>query len=180
MPAQFWEAVLNSPGLGAGANYTNTTTINDVSPAPQLVLPANFLYTGQSLRFTAFGTVATSATTPTLVLGFYFGGVAGVALAASAALTVPNTATVNWPWRMEATATIRSVGATGTIITQGFIDIAATLTTLTHAPLPATALNTVTIDTSSVAKAVTVGATWGTAASTNILVCHQFLVEAMN
>jgi hypothetical protein len=179
MPAQFWEAVLNSPGLGAGANYTNSTTITDVSAAPQLVLPANFLYTGQSLRMTAFGTFQTSATTPTLTLGFYYGGVAGTALVASAALTAPNSATVNWPWRMEATATVRSVGSSGTIITQGFIDIAASLTTLTHAPLPAIALATVTIDTTA-AKALTVGATWGTAASTNILVCHQFLVEAMN
>jgi hypothetical protein len=179
MPAQFWEAVLNSPGLGAGANYTNSTTITDVSAAPQLQLPANFLYTGQSLRLTAFGTYQTSATTPTLVLGFYYGGVAGVALAASAAVTVSNTATVNWPWRLEATATVRSVGSSGTIVAQGFLDIATSLTAVTHAPIPATALATVTIDTTA-AKALTVGATWGTAASTNILVCHQFLVEAMN
>lgn len=179
MPAQFWEAVLNSPGLGAGANYTNTTTITDVSAAPQLVIPANFMYVGQSFRMTAFGTYQTSGTTPTLILGFYYGGVAGSALAASAAVTVSNSATVNWPWRLEATATVRSVGSSGTIITQGFLDIATSLTAVTHAPIPTTALATVTIDTTA-AKALTVGATWGTAASTNILVCHQFLVEAMN
>jgi len=179
MPAQFWEAVLNSPGLGAGANYTNSTTINDVSPAPQLVLPANFMYVGQSLRMTAFGTFSTSGTTPTLILGFYYNGVAGTALAATRTLTAPNTATVNWLWRLEATATVRSVGSSGTIITQGFCDIASSLTALVHEPMPAIALSTVTIDTTA-AKALTVGATWGTAASTNILTCHQFLVEAMN
>jgi hypothetical protein len=179
MPAQFWEAVLNSPNNGAGAAYTNSTTITDVSAAPQLVLPSNFMYPGQSFRLTAFGTYATSATTPTLVLGFYYGGVAGTALAASTAVTTTNTATVNWAWRLEATCTVRTVGATGTIISQGFLDIATSLTAVTHVPIPATALATVTIDTTS-AKALTVGATWGTAAATNILTCHQFLAEAMN
>ena len=180
MPAQFWESVLNSPGLGAGASYNTSNTIQDVSPAPQLVLPANFLYTGQSLRFTAFGTYATSGTTPTLVLGFYYGGVAGIALAASTAITTTNTATVNWPWRMEATATVRSIGSSGTIMTQGFVDIATSLTTVSHVPIPATALATVTIDTTASGKALTVGATWGTNAAANILFCHQFIAESMN
>src|SRR6266566_5089730 len=119
MPVQFWESTLNSPGIGAGASYNTSNTITDVSPAPQLVLPANFLYAGQSLRMTAFGTYANSATTPTLILGFYYGGVAGVALAASTAVTTTNTATVNWPWRMEATAMVRTAGASGTIICNG-------------------------------------------------------------
>lgn len=179
MPAQFWESTLNSPGLGAGASLNTSAALTDVSPAPQLILPANFLYAGQSLRLTAFGTYATSATTPTLILGFYYGGVAGIALAATAALTVANTATINWPWRLEATATVRSVGTGGTVMTQGWCDVAATLTTVTHVPIPATALATVAIDTTA-AKAITVGAQWGTSAAANILFCQQILVEALN
>lgn len=179
MPAQFWESTLNSPQLGAGASYNTSAALTDISPAPQLVLPAGFLYVGSALRFTAFGTFATSATTPTLLLGFYYGGVAGIALAATAALTVPNTATVNWPWRLEATATVRSVGSSGTIIVQGWCDIAATLTTVTHVPIPATTLATVSIDTTT-AKALTVGAQWGTSAAANIAFCQQFICEALN
>jgi len=179
MPAQFWESTLNSPGLGAGASYNTSNTITDVSPAPQLILPANFLYVGQSLRLTAYGTYATSGTTPTMILGFYYGGVAGVALAASTAVTTTNTATVNWPWHMEAIATVRSVGSSGTIITQGYLDLATSLTAWTHIPIPGTALATVTIDTTA-AKAVTVGATWGTNSANNILFCQNFVCEAMN
>lgn len=180
MPAQFWESTLNSPQLGAGASYNTSAALTDISPLPQLVLPANFLYTGQALRLTAFGTFATSATTPTLLLGFYYGGVAGASpLLAAATVTVPNTATINWPWRLEMTATVRSTGSTGTIMCQGYCDVAATLTTLTHVPIPSTALATVTIDTTS-AKAITVGAQWGTSAAANIAFCHQFICEALN
>lgn len=179
MPAQFWESTLNSPQLGAGASYNTSAALTDISPAPQLVLPANFLYVGQALRLSAFGTYAVSGTTPTLLLGFYYGGVAGIALAATPALTVTNSATVNWAWRLEATATVRSTGSTGTIMVQGWCDLATSLTTVTHTPIPVTTLATVTIDTTS-AKAITVGAQWGTSAAANIAFCHQFLCEALN
>lgn len=177
MPAQFWEAVLNSPNNGAGTAYASSTTITDVSAAPQLVLPANFMYPGQSFRLTAFG-VLSSVSSATIVLGFYYGGVAGVALAANAAVTAAATAT-NVPWRLELTSTVRTVGSTGTIISQGFLDLGSSVSATTHLPIPATALATVTIDTTS-AKALTVGATWGTNSASNTLTCHQFLVEAMN
>jgi len=182
MPAQFWESTLNSPGIGAGASYTNLTTITDVSPAPQLVLPANFLYVGQSLRLTAYGTYATSGTTPTLKLGFYCGGVAGVALAESLAITTTNTVTVNWPWHMEAIATVRTIGAgtAATFMTQGYLDIATSVSAWTHVPIPATALAVSSGFNSTAAQAITTGATWGTAASTNILFCQHFVCEAMN
>lgn len=177
MPAQFWEAVLNSPGNGAGAAYNTSTTITDVSAAPQLVLPANFMYPGQSFRLTAFGVFSTTVT-PTLRLGFYYGGVAGVSLADTGAVTTASGVT-NVPWRLELTSTVRTVGATGTIISQGFCDFGTAVATATHLPLPNTALATVTIDTTA-AKALTVGATWGTSSASNTLTCHQFLVEAMN
>lgn len=177
MPAQFWEAVLNSPGNGVGTAYASSTTITDVSAAPQLVLPANFMYPGQSFRLTAFGVLSNTAS-GTIVLGFYYGGVAGVALAANAA-TAPGAAVTNVPWRLEATATVRTVGATGTIITQGFLDLGSSVSAVSHVPIPATALATVTIDTTS-SKALTVGATWGANSASNTLTCHQFLVEAMN
>lgn len=177
MPAQFWEAVLNSPGNGAGAAYNTSTTITDVSAAPQLVLPANFMYPGQSFRLTAFGVFSTTAT-PTLRLGFYYGGVAGVALADTGAITT-GSGVANVPWRLELTSTVRTVGATGTIISQGFCDFGTTVAAVTHLPLPNTALATVTIDTTA-AKALTVGATWSASSASNTLTCHQFLVEAMN
>jgi len=103
--------------------------------------------------------------------------VAGVALAAIGATTT-TTAATNWPWRIEATMTVRTNGSTGTAITQGFVDLATSLTAVTRIPLPATALATVTVDTTA-AKTLTVGAQWGTSSASNTLTCHQFLVESL-
>lgn len=177
MPAQFWESTLNSPQLGAGTPLASSSSLTDVSPAPQLVLPANFLYVGQALRLTAFGVFSTTGT-PTLLTGFYYGGVAGVALAASGAVATASSVT-NVPWRMEATCTVRSTGSTGTIMVNGVQYIGTTVSAWGNTPLPITALATVTIDTTS-AKAITVGAQWGTISSSNTLTCHQFICEALN
>src|SRR3954463_14652603 len=98
----------------AGAAYVSSSTIADVSPAPQIILPANLLDVGQVLRLTAFGTFSNTAT-PTLILGFYYGGVAGVALAATGATTTTTGAT-NWPWRLEYEGRVRSTGTGGTVM----------------------------------------------------------------
>src|SRR5262245_50554453 len=82
-----WEALLNSPQpTAAGTALANSTTLTVISVAPQFTLPANFLQAGSALRFTAFGVFSTTVT-PTLLLGVYYGGVAGVALATTGAIT---------------------------------------------------------------------------------------------
>jgi len=177
VPAQFWESCVGGPIGGAGGALASSTTLTDVSVAPQITLPANFLgYVGATIRLTAFG-IFSNTSTPTLLLGFYYGGVAGTALAATGATTTTTGAT-NWPFRAELTATIRSTGSSGTIMCQGFVDLATALTSVSRIPIPATALATVTIDTTS-AKAITLGAQWGTSSSSNTLTCQQMIVESM-
>ena len=61
---------------------------------------------------------------------------------------------------------------------QGFVDIATSLTAVTRIPIPATALATVTIDTTT-AKAITIGAQWGTASASNTLTVQGVLIESM-
>ena len=177
MPLQTWVSTLNAPLLGAGAAYNTSVTLTDVSPAPQLVVGANYFYVGSGLRLTATGTYSNTLT-PTLLLGFYFGGVAGVKLAASAATTT-TTAAVSWPWRMEATAIVRTIGSAGTIITAGVLYLATSLTTYAVIPIDAAAQTIATINTTN-AAAITVGAQWGTNAAANTLTCNQFLVESTN
>jgi hypothetical protein len=183
MPAQFWESTLNSPGLGAGAALASSVILTDISPAPQLVLPANFLYVGQALRLTANGVFSTTAT-PTLLLGFYFGGVAGgtgsPALAINGAVATASGVT-NVPWRLELTSTVRAVGSgtTGSIISQGFQYLGTTVAAWAVTPLPITAMAAVGVDTTK-AQAITVGAQWGASSASNTITCHQFLVEALN
>jgi|SRR5215468_2981720 len=177
MPYMVWNSLLNSPQpTAAGTALASSTTLTDVSVAPQFTLPANFLQAGSALRFTAFGTFSNTAT-PTLLLGVYYGGVAGVALAASGATTTTTGAT-NWPWRVELTTTIRSTGTSGTAMSQGFVDLATSLTAVARIPIPATALATVTVDTTA-AKALTIGAQWGTSSASNTLTLHGFQIESM-
>ncbi|SRR6266566_6647202 len=182
MPAQFWESVLNSPGLGAGAALLSSVTLTDVSPAPQLIIPAGFFYAGQALRLTACGVFSTTGA-PTLLTGFYTGpstgaGVAGVALAASGAVATGSGVT-NVPWRMEATCTVRTIGTAGTVITQGVQYIGTSVSAWGNTPLPIIALATVSFDM-TVSRVITVGAQWGTSSASNTLTCHQFLIEALN
>lgn len=177
MPIQNWESVLNSPlPTAAGTAYNTSTTLTDVTVAPQFTLPANSLIAGSGLRITAFGTFSNTAT-PTLLLGAYYGGVAGVALAATGATTTTTGAT-NWPWRLELNVLVRSTGSSGTAMSQGFVDLGTSLTAVARIPIPATALATVTIDTTA-AKTITIGAQWGTSSASNTLTLHGFQVESM-
>jgi hypothetical protein len=158
----------------AGTAYANLNTIADVSPAPQIVLPANLLDVGQVLRLKAFGVLSTTAT-PTIILGFYYGAVAGTALAASAAITTGSGVT-NVPWELEYEGRVRSTGTAGTIMGRGTMQLGTSVSAITFNPIPATALATVTIDTTT-AKQITTGATWSAASASNTLTCHHFGVE---
>jgi hypothetical protein len=177
MPYMAWSSLLNSPGIGAGAAYANSVTITDVSAAPQFTLPANFLQVGSALRFEAFGVLSTTGT-PTMNLGFYYGGVAGTALAATGAIT-QGSAVTNVPWRIGLTAHVRTVGSSGTVMCHGSGYFGSAVSTLSaEVPLPATALATVTIDTTA-AKVLSVGATWGTQSASNTLTLHGFTIESL-
>lgn len=172
--AQLWTQPLVPQYVGSGAAYASSTSLTDVSPTPNLTIPANFLQPGMLLRLTAFGTFSNTGT-PTLLLGFYHGAVAGTALAATSAITTTTGAT-NWVWRLEWQGRIRTIGSSGTVMGQGSLDIATSLTAVTHRPIPETALATVTIDTTA-AKALTVGAQWGTNSASNTLTCVHFDVD---
>lgn len=163
------------PPLNVGTGtVANNATIQDLSPAPQIILPANLLDTGQVIRLKAFGVFSTTGT-PTIILGFYYGAVAGVALAASSAITTASGA-ANFPWEMEYEGRVRTTGSTGTIMGRGTLQLGTTVAATAFSPIPVTALATVTIDTST-AKQITVGTTWSAASASNTITCHHFSVE---
>ena len=171
---QYWCSPVPPFNILDGAAYNTSVTLTDVSPAPQVTIPANFLEVGSTIRISAIAKFSNTGT-PTLLLGAYYGGVAGVALAASSAITT-TTAATNWPITMYYEGRVRSVGTSGTIVGAGWIDLATSLTALTHRPIPETAIASVTIDT-TVAKAITMGAQWGTSNAANTLTCVHFAVE---
>jgi hypothetical protein len=173
---QFWRSVLNPVGVGAGTPLASSAALTDISPAPQLVLSANYLFVGQRLRMTAYG-VFSSASAPTLLLGVYYGGVAGTALAATAANTIGNG--TNWPWQLWLDIEVRSIGSSGTVWCNGQAIIGTSLTQpATPYFLPSSQTQPVTIN-STTANALTVGAQWGTSSASDTITCEDAYIETL-
>jgi hypothetical protein len=185
MPSQGWSALLNpmqAANLPAAVAYASSAALTDVSPGAasngSLVLPGNYWTVGKSIRVSARGTFANTGT-PTLLLGVYLGGVAGTALATTGAVTT-TTAAATWPWRVDVELTCRSVGTAGTIVAAGVAHIGTALNLLGPAlAIPATAIAAVTVDTTT-AKALTLGAQWGTANAANTMIVMQYLIEDLS
>ena len=176
MAVQLWTAPLGPLQGINGAAYVSSSTITDVSPgglANPIELPGSTLMVGSRITIDAFGTFSNTAT-PTLVLGFYFGGVAGIALAATTAVTTTTGAT-GWTWRMKYQGTVQATGTSGKILGSGRVWFPTSLTASTERIVPETTPAQVTIDT-TVQKAITVGATWGTLSASNTLTCMDCLV----
>lgn len=179
MSRQYWVAPVPPIHTNDGTAYATSTTLTDVSPAPQITLPAGTLEPGVEIELYAEGQFSNTAT-PTLLLGFYYGGVAGVALAASGAITTV-TAAAAWPWQMQWRGTVRTSGTTGTVQGQGRLLMPASISQF-QAPyaIPITlALRTVTIDTTT-AKTITVGAQWGTSSASNTLTCTNISAQLIS
>lgn len=175
MGAQDWTSPLAvAPAYDAGA-YANSAALTDVSPVPQVVIRAGTLQTGDRIKIRGRGKFSNTGT-PTLKLGLYLGGVAGVDLASTGAITTI-TAAVNWPFEIEAEIICRGVGTVGAFATTGKVWMPGTLT---QAQLPYwlddVAFATVAGDT-TVDKTITLGAQWGAASASNTLTVVQWSVE---
>lgn len=171
---QYWWASIPPFHTADGTALASSTTLTDVSTAPQITLPANFLEAGMRVQLDADLTFSTTGT-PTLLLGFYYGAVAGSALAASSAITTGSGA-ASWSARLRYLGKITAVGSSGSITGHGTLELGTSLTAFSVRPIPEVAASrTVTIDTTA-AKALTVGAQWGTSNASNTITCNNFLV----
>jgi len=178
MARQYWVSPLPPFHPADGAAYATSVTLTDVSPLPNIVIPANFLEVGMELEIEAAGQFSNTAT-PTLLMGVYYGGVAGAALAATSAITTTTGATA-WPWQLRYRGVVRAIGSAGSINGQGRFYLGTALTAFTTRPIPETlAARTVTIDT-TVAKAITIGAQWGTSSASNTLTTNDISVKLVN
>jgi hypothetical protein len=174
---QAWVAPLGAGTFGPGTALASSTALTDISPAPQITLGGNFLnYAGARMRLKAFGSFSTSGT-PTLLVGFYYGGVAGVALAASGATTTGSGAS-SWPWNADLLLEVRTTGTSGSVMCAGAVNLGTSLTAFQGVPIPAAALATVSVDTTT-AKALTVGAQWGTSSASNTITCQVLDIESI-
>lgn len=179
MARQYWCAPMGPLGSADGTAYASSNTITDVSPggtADPITIPGNTLQLGVTLRCHAMWT-ASNTSTPTLLAGFYYGGTAGTALAATTAITT-TTAMSGWTWHLFYEGVIQTEGTSGKIMGAGYILVPTSLTAWTMRPIPETTPAQVTIDT-TVAKSVTLGLTWGTSSSSNTATCRQMSVEVL-
>jgi hypothetical protein len=161
-----------------GSAVTTFTAFQDISPAPAIVLPANILEVGTEIFLSADGEFSNTGT-PTLGLGFFY-GTAAVPIGSGTPITTITGAT-SWPWHAELRGRVRSVGTAGSIHVMGMWQLGISLTTFSadQAIPPTLAARTVAIDTTT-AKAVGVGATWGTSSAANTIKVNRFSVHLVS
>jgi hypothetical protein len=178
MPRQYWRSSVPPLHIASGTALNTSTALTDISPLPPIVIPGNQFDFGATVNLRAVGEFSTTGT-PTLLLGFYLGGVAGAALAASGAITTTTTG-ASWPWILEWQGRIRALGTSGSVKGQGKLYLGTSLTAFALSAIPITAAaRTVTWDTTA-AKSVTVGAQWGTSSASNTVTCDEISVELLS
>lgn len=185
MSRQMWVESL-AWATASGTAVANTTT--ETILFPNVTIPANYMQDGRCLRIRAFGQYSTTAT-PTMIFGLRWGGVAGTLLCKTAACTTPSGVTAAC-WDLDIFATVRSNGASGTIMANGlarvFAAVAGTVASATGEGLvtpmtnggvvtPAVATVDLTADT-----ALSLTLTWSAASASNTATGLNYLVEALN
>lgn len=179
-----YESVLSPATVlnqAAGSPLSNSTTLTDISPAPQIVVPANAMFPGATMKITARCKFSNVTAAPSILLGFYWGGVAGTKICAIGATATTLTA-ANWPIHVEGYVVCNSIGSSGTVTGFGFVDLGTSLTAVTRIPMDAAAIAAVSVDTTT-AKAITLGAQWSggsSPSSSDTITCVQYIVEALN
>jgi hypothetical protein len=177
MTANYFVGTYEPYQMADGSPLASSTTLTDISVAPQFTIGVHcpLLMPGSKMRITAQGKFSTTAT-PTLLIGLYYGGVAGSALAATAALTTISGA-ANTTWRAQWFLTCRTIGTSGTILTMGSVYGVTAVTAVAQAPASAPAA--VTVDTTT-GKALTIGAQWGTSSASNTITLMDTFFELLN
>jgi hypothetical protein len=172
----YWSRPLPGFPIADGPSVT-AAALTDASPtADPIIVPADLLEKGTRVILDAQGSLNCTSATPTVVLGFYFGGTGGIALAVSAALAMSASETL-WPWALHYEGRIRLTGTSGQIVGMGQVFNPTSISAWTNAPIPITAaLRTVTIDTTA-RKQLSVGCTFSVTTGTPTLVCTDFAAE---
>ena len=154
----YWTAPI-LPLMAADGTPVTATSLTDATPNGVLVGPTTLLgcgplELGTKIRLHAQGELTLGSTADTLTLGFYYGGVAGVALAAGAALAIGAVSETSAPWEMDYEGEIRAVGTSGSIKGMGTVAMPGSGTGLATVqavyPIPQTAAaRVVAIDTTT-------------------------------
>lgn len=177
MSRQYWSEGLTW-ATSDGTAVANTTTETIVFP--NVIIPANYMQDGRTLRLRAFGKLSTTGT-PTSTFTIRWGGVSGTILAVTEAITNANNA-ANVIWSLEAFITTRTNGSSGTLFVTGEVMVNTTTTAnvsqnfgVSGFDAPAAVTVDLTADT-----ALSLTTTWSAASSSNTLTGNQYYIESIN
>lgn len=131
MSRQFWsETIAWATASGTAVSTAAVETIL----FPNVTIPANYMQDGRSLRLRIFGSWTTTASTPTMIFGLRWGGVAGTLLCKTAAITTVLSTTAA-AWDLDIVIQTRSNGSSGTLMANGtarmFAGVAPTIASAT-------------------------------------------------
>lgn len=176
---QYWVQPVPPFHTADGTAVTASATLTELSPTPQIVIPAPWLneFGGKRLEFQAWGIYTTTGTQGTVTFDLRIGAAGAVGSMTSAAATAAITwvaSQTNRVWRMEGNMQIRSLGSSGTgvaacefsNVSSGATDMGATA-----------AGSTFTVDTTS-ARAVALACT--NSAASQSITCRYFGVRLVN
>lgn len=162
-----------------GAQFDTFTAFQDISPSPQILIAQPYMEDGLDLWLYASGLFSNTGT-PTLSIGFWFNTAATV-LAQSSLITT-TTGASSWAWIAEWYGTLRDVGSGasgGSWNGNGTLKLGTSLTAMTEQWIPDTlAERTVTCDVTA-ARAIGVGAQWGTSNAANLIKVNRFRAVMM-
>lgn len=177
MSRQYWGELL-AWATSDGTPVANTTTETIIFP--DVTIPANYMQDGRVLRLKASGKLSTTAT-PTMTWALRWGGVAGILLATTEAITM-GSGVANVNWVLEVTIVTRTNGAAGTLLVIGTLGIHTAVGTVlinvfgvSGFDAPAPVAVDLTID-----KALSLTADWSAASASNTLTGLIYTLEALN
>lgn len=174
MPSQSWVALTPNLPVADGATLTNSAALTAVSPTPDITVPANFLNAGSRLRVTARGRW-TQATATNLTLALYWGGTGGTLITGSSTGALALAAGTNLTWEYRCDLSIRTAGASGTVMGTGHLLGITSAAGVNLIPSSAPAVTTINTTT---ANALVMGATASVATSWNMTV-HEWIIESL-
>lgn len=173
--------------IADGTQISNSTAETIV--CPDFSIQPYYMAPGRTLRIWAFGVISNVVTTPgTLILQVRWGGVGGVVLLKSAAQGLDTTARTNALWCLSAHVVCRAAGASGSFMSGGFIHQINVLSTtaanllpamLGSAGAPLASGNIAVTGDTTVAKLLSVTATFSVATSPTNLTCQQRVLEVL-
>lgn len=148
------------------ADTTNETTLIG-SGIGNLTLPANFYRVGKVLRIKAAGMVSNTGTPNLTITAKHGATVTGSTGGVATEVGLSNTG-----WTCEVIHVCRTVGGSGTVMSQGVFNYGA------NTQVVMANSGAITIDTTTT-QALNLTATWGTQSASNTISCHEFLIEIL-